>query len=329
MARTVSTFKIGLFALTCMALIIGTALWLKAAFWFEKTKTYAAYFSVSVKGLQKDAPVNYLGVPIGRVQKLSIGPDGRLIEVLMKLKAAFQVDSTICAKLHVQGLTGLSYLEIDSAPKDINRLTPKLTFVSRYPVIKSYPSEIDILQLRFHDLYAKFMSLDLQGLTNSWEKTSGLFNDILLQIGARSPKGGDLKKTLVSLKKASRNAETLFSTLSRAASPEHVNQAVINLLATLASAKKITESLRSQLAALPPGTLEHISNRFGETLQSGKTVFVNLGNKIDNSAWLLDGDLRELDTLIEQLQSFARSISRQPNSLIFPGKQPSEPFDGK
>jgi phospholipid/cholesterol/gamma-HCH transport system substrate-binding protein len=311
-----------------MALIIGTALWLKAAFWFEQTKTYAAYFNVSVKGLHKDAPVNYLGVPIGRVEKLAIGPDGRLIEVLMKLKARFRVDNSICARLHVQGLTGLSYLEIDSAPKDINRLTPKLTFESKFPVIKSYPSEFDILQLRFHNLYAKFMSLDLRGLTNSWEKTSAFFNDILLQLGARSPNDGDLKATLVSLKHASQNAEALFATLSRAASPEHVNHGVKNLIATLASARQITESLRSQLAALPPGTLGHISDQFDKTLHSGNAAFSNIGSKVDYSALLLDNDLRELNTLIEHLKSFAQSISRQPNSLIFPGKQPGEPFDG-
>ena len=220
MARTVSTFRIGLFALICLALLVGALLWLKAAFWFEKTKTYAAYFNVSVKGLHKDSPVDYLGVPIGRIQGLAIGPDGRLVEVLMKLKAGFRVDDTICARLHVQGLTGLNYIEIDSAPKDINALTPQITFVSRYPVIRSYPSEIDLLQLRLHGLYAKFMSLNLQALANSWEKTSGLFNNILLQLGARSPEGGDIKATLVSLKHASQNAEALFSTLSRAASPE-------------------------------------------------------------------------------------------------------------
>ena len=193
MARTVSTFRIGLFGLICAGLIIGSALWLKAAFWFEKTKTYASYFNVSVKGLHKDAPIDYLGVPVGRVEKLTIGPDGRLIEVIMKLKAGFRVDDTICARLHVQGLTGLSYLEIDHAPEDINRLSPEITFASGYPVIKSYPSEIDILQLRLHNLYAKLMSIDLQGLANSWKKTSTLSNNILLQLGARSPQGGDLK----------------------------------------------------------------------------------------------------------------------------------------
>ncbi|MDR3557347.1 MAG: MlaD family protein [Syntrophobacteraceae bacterium] len=329
MARTVNTFKIGLFALICLGLIIGTAFWLKAAFWFEKTKTYATYFNVSVKGLQKDSRVDYLGVPIGRVTSLTIGPDGRLIEVLMKLKAGFRVDNSVCAQLHVQGLTGLNSLEIDSAPQDIDRLTPKLDFTSRYPLIRSYPSELDVLQLRLQSIYSKFMSLDLQGLTSSWEKTSGLFNNMLLQLGANSPRGGDLKATLVSLKHASQHAENLFSTLSRAASPERVNKGVKDLSATLASARKITESLRQQLAALPPGTLHHLSDQLDKTLRSGNTAFSGLGNKISDSAGLLDNDLRELGSLIGQLQSFTRTINREPNSLIFPSKQPSEPFGGK
>ncbi|MCL5406811.1 MAG: MlaD family protein [Deltaproteobacteria bacterium] len=329
MARTVSTFRIGMFALICLGLIIGTAIWLKAAFWFEKTKTYAAYFNVSVNGLHKDAPISYMGVPVGRIEKLTIAPDGRLIEVLMKLKDSFRVDNTICAQLHVQGLTGLRYLEIDPAPQDLKSLTPHITFVSRYPVIRSYPSEIDVLQLRLGDLYAKFTSLNLQGLANSWEKTSALFNNILLQLGARSPEGGDLKATIVSLKHASQNAEALFSSLSRAASPERVNKGVKDLRATLVSTRDLTQRLDKQLATLPPGTLKHLSDQLDKTLQSGNAAFSDMGNKINNSVWLLDNDLRQLGELIAQLKSFTRSISREPNSLIFPVKQPSEPFNGK
>ncbi|MGC9196683.1 MAG: MlaD family protein [Syntrophobacteraceae bacterium] len=329
MARTVNPFKIGLFALICLGLIIGAVFWLKAALWFEKTKTYATYFNVSVKGLEKDAPVDYLGVPAGRVEKLRIGPDGRLVEVLLKLKASFKVDNNVCAQLHVQGLTGLNYLEIGPAPKDIDRLSPKIDFLSSYPVIRSYPSEIDILELRLHDVFAQFKSLDIQELADSWKKTSGLANNILLQLGADSPKNGDLKTTLVSLRHASQKAETLLATLSQAASPNEVNRGVKDLTATLASVKKITESLKMQLSTLPPGKLGKLANRFNKTLEAGNAVFSNMGDKIDNSAFLLDSDLREMGNLISQLKSFARLISLQPNSLVFPIKEPKEPFSGK
>ncbi len=329
MARTVNTYRLGLFALISLGLLVGTALWLKAAFWFEKTKEYVTYFNVSVKGLQKDSPVDYLGVPAGRIQAIQIAPDGRLIEVLLDLKAGFRVDSAVCAQLHVQGLTGLKYLEIDPAPQDLNRLTPRLNFASPYTVIKSYPSEIDVLQLRLDNLYSRLMALDLPALAHSWGKTSRLANNILLQLGASSPRGGDIQATLVSLKHASQDAEALLSTLSRAVTPKQVAGSLADLGASLAATRKITQTLKKQVAALPPGTLRNLSGQIEKTLGAGNAAFSGFGEKINNSAWLLDNDLRELGNLIALLRSFTRNISRQPNSLIFPVKQSTDPFGGK
>ena len=329
MARTASPFKIGLFTLICLALIVGAAVWLKAAFLFQNTKIYATYFSVSVKGLEKDAVVNYKGVPVGRVYDMEIAPDGRLIEVLMKLKADFRVDNTICAQLHEQGLTGLRYLEIDTAPEDIDQLTPKITFPPKYPYIRSYPSELDLLEIGLHNLYVKIMSLDLKGLANSWEDTSHLFNNLLVQLGAESPAGGDLKATITALKNASQHSEAFSARLSKAMSEERVNKGMQDLTATLASARKVSEQLREQLAALPPGTLKQLSDQFGETLKSGGSAFSNLGTKINESADLLESDLHQLGALIAQLNSLVQSVKEQPNQLIFPGKQPPEPFKSK
>ncbi|MGA3117295.1 MAG: MlaD family protein [Syntrophobacteraceae bacterium] len=326
MARTVSPFKIGLFALICLALIVGTAIWLKAEFWFQDTKIYATYFNVSVKGLQKDAVVNYRGVPVGRIYDVRIAPDGRLIEVLMKLKADFRVDNTLAARLRDQGLTGLRYLEIGSAPEDIEQLTPKITFPTKYPFIQSYPSDLEVLEIDLLNLYEKFMSLDLEGLTNSWKKTSGLFNNLLVQLGAESPGGGDLRATITALKNASQQSEALFARLSKAASRERVDKGMKDLTATLASTRKISNQLEQQLDALPPGTLKRLSDQFGETLQSGGTAFSDLGAKINESADLLDRDLQQLGAFIAQLNSLVQSVKEQPNRLIFPGKQPQEPF---
>ena len=326
MARTISPFRIGLFALICLGLIVGSAIWLKAAFLFQNTKTYVTYFNVSVKGLEKDAVINYKGVPVGRVYDMEIAPDGRLIEVLMKLKADFRVDNTICAQLHEQGLTGLRYLEIDTAPEDIDQLTPKITFPTKYPFIRSYPSELDLLEMGLHNLYVKIISLDLEGLTNSWKDTSHLFNNLLTQLGAESSSGGDLKATITSLKNAAQHSEALFARLSKAMSEERVDKGMQDLTATLASARKVSDQLRQQLAALPPGTLKHLSDEFDETLKSGGSAFSNLGIKINESANLLEHDLQQLGALISQLNSLVRSVKEQPSRLIFPGNQPPEPL---
>ncbi|MGA2227652.1 MAG: MlaD family protein [Syntrophobacteraceae bacterium] len=326
MARTASPFRIGVFALICLALIAGSAIWLKATFFFRQTQIYATYFNVSVKGLQKDSVVNYRGVPVGRVYSLGIAPDGRLIQVLIKLPADFQVDNTLAARLREQGLTGLRYLEIDSAPEDIDQFTPKITFPTKYPCIRSYPSELDLLETEIHNLYLKFISLDLQGLTDSWKRTSGLFNNLLVQLGAESPSGGELQETIASLKKASQDAAVLLERLSGAASKERIAKGVQDLTATLASARQATNKLKRQLDALPPGTLKHLSDQFGETLQSGGTAFTNLRDRVNESANLLEHDLQQLGGVIAQLDSLVQSIKEQPNRLIFPGRQPEEPF---
>ena len=328
MARKVSPFKIGLFALICLALIAGTIIWLKAAFWFQNTTTYATYFNVSVKGLQKDAVVNYRGVPVGRVASLGIAPDGRLIEVLIKLRSDFRVGGNIAARLRDQGLTGLRYLELDSAPEEIDRISPKITFPTKYPIIKSYPSEFELLEIYLNNLYEKFSSLDLEGLTTSWQRTSALFNNVLTQLGGES-REGDLKDTIASLKKASQNASVLMERVSRAASRERVDKGMQDLTATLASARKASDRLAQQLDSLPPGTLKRLSDQFGETLESGGHAFSNLGTKINESGGLLERDLQQLSTLISQLNSLVQSIKEQPNRLIFPIKQQQEPFKSK
>ena len=326
MARKFSPFRIGLFSLICLGLIGGAAIWLKVAFLFENTKIYATYFSVSIKGLQKDAVVNYKGVPVGRVYRVDIAPDGRLIEVLMKLRADFRVDNSIAARLREQGLTGLRYLEIDSAPEDIEQLTPKITFPTKYPYIQSYPSELELLEIGVRNLYDKLISLDLEGLTDSWKKTSGLFNNLLIQVGAESGSQGDLKETIAALKKASQHSEALFARLSHAMSKERVDKGMQDLTATLASTRQASDRLRQQLDALPPGALKRLSDEFGDTMQAGGAAFSNLGTRIDESANLLERDLQQLGALIAQLNSLVQEVKEQPNRLIFPGKQPQEPF---
>jgi phospholipid/cholesterol/gamma-HCH transport system substrate-binding protein len=328
LARKVSPFKIGLFAVICLGLLAGGIVWLKAANMFHNTTIYATYFNVSVKGLQKDAVVSYRGVPVGRVASLGIAPDGRLIEVLMKLKSDFCVDANIAARLRDQGLTGLRYLEIDTAPKEIEQITPQIAFPTKYPVIKSYPSEFELLETYVNKLYEKISSLDLQGLTNSWKETSALFNNVLIQLGGESPQG-DLKDTVASLKKVSRDSAELIDRISSVASRERVNKSMQDFTATLASARKASDRLVQQIDALPAGTLKRLSDRFDETLDTGGHAFSILGTRVDESAGLLDRDLQQLSTLLSHLNSLVQSIKEDPSRLIFQSKQPQEPFKGK
>jgi phospholipid/cholesterol/gamma-HCH transport system substrate-binding protein len=279
-----------------------------------------------VMTFQAAIQLNYKGVPVGRVYKVDIAPDSRLIEVRMRLRTDFQLDSSIAIRLREQGLTGLRYLEIDSAPEDIAQLTPKITFPTQYPYIQSYPSELELLENGLRNLYEKLISLDLEGLTGSWKKTSGLLNNLLTQLGAESGTRGDLKETIAALKKASQHSEALFARLSNAMPKERVDRGMKDLTAALASARQASDRLKRELDALPPGTLKQLSDEFGKTIQPGGTAFSNLGARIDETANLLERDLQQLGALIAQMNSLVQEVKDQPNRLIFPVKQAQEPF---
>jgi phospholipid/cholesterol/gamma-HCH transport system substrate-binding protein len=328
LSRNANPFRIGLFVLICGALILGAIAWVELAYRFENAKTYACYFDESITGLQQDAVINYRGVPVGRVYKVSIAPDGRLVEVLLKLKPDFRVDQTIAAQLRAQGLTGLSYLEIDKAPENVGQLTPKITFPPQYPLLQTQPSEFKQLKDDLQNLYTKFSEVDLTGLTESWTKTSQLMNNLLGELGADS-QDKELKSTLTALRKAAQDTATLMERISKVATEQGLNQGFQDLRSTLAAARQATEILERQLKALPPDTLKHLSQKLGETVQAGSTVLADLNSKVGESNALLEKDLLHLKTLLADLNTLVQSLKEQPNRLIFPGKQQEEPFKKK
>lgn len=327
MPRSANAFKIGIFSLICGAILFFAIIWLVAAPYLERTQTYVSYFNESVKGLQKDAVVNYRGVSVGRVASIEIAPDGRLVEVRLKLKHDFHVDESVAIQLREQGLTGLRYLEIDKAPKNIDELTPKITFPTKYPVLRSYPSEIEQLKTALEDLYRKVASLDLRALTDSWTRTSELMNNLLMQIGAGS-QTGNLGETVLALRNMAQEAAALLGRISSAATQQGVNKAFEDLSATLAASREASEQLASLLKDLPPDALNQLSRQMQTTVKSGGTVIANLNRQLENSSVLLQQDLEQLKTFLFQLNSLIQELKEQPNRIIFPSKT-EEPFKKK
>ena len=75
MSRRANPTKIGLFMIGAIILtVIGVAT-LTSAGWFEKRSTFISYFSESVNGLERGAPVKFQGVPVGSVTELLIEID--------------------------------------------------------------------------------------------------------------------------------------------------------------------------------------------------------------------------------------------------------------
>lgn len=130
MASIKTKLTVGLFIAIGLAITIVAIIWLGMSKYLEKGQYYAAYFDESVQGLDKDSPVKYRGVPVGRVESVSVAPDGTLVQVIMKIETKLGPEiekesiGDIVAQLKSIGITGIMFLELDRKKRAIRNLSP-------------------------------------------------------------------------------------------------------------------------------------------------------------------------------------------------------------
>lgn len=139
-------------------------IWLGVTRYFEKGHFYVTYFNESVQGLEKDGPVKYRGVTIGRVESISVAPDSKLIKVVLNVESGMVLDANIVAQLKNVGITGSMFIELDQRKAGEPDQSPPLSFPSEYPIVASTPAEISGLLRGLDEVLNKVKSLDLEGI---------------------------------------------------------------------------------------------------------------------------------------------------------------------
>jgi phospholipid/cholesterol/gamma-HCH transport system substrate-binding protein len=280
--------KIGLFLVASLLLTVSMLIWLGASRYFENPQTVVAYFSESVQGLESDSPVKFRGVPVGRVKKIRMAPDGLLIEVVMGLNRNFKLSDDLGIKMNLLGLTGLKYLEIDTFKPDQYKEPIELDFTPRYKVIPTYSSDIKEIGAALENIFQKPKALDIERMSNHLLRVSSKLDKILSDSKVDSI-GADASEAIREIKEAS---------------------------------KKINDDLaRAQLGKSITKTLE----KTNEFLQASTETMRNADRMIrrtDNNISLLT---QKLDRSADNLIDFTRMIKNKPSSIIFgPGEKSGE-----
>ncbi|WP_048859659.1 MlaD family protein, partial [Acidisphaera rubrifaciens] len=212
MAGRATFLRVGLLVVVGTALLLGMLLFLLGNR-LREGKQYETYYSESVQGLEVGAPVKYRGVTIGRVTDIGLTsavylrnepPDARkasfrLVFVRFVIDptkvgrlpdTATAVQSGLRARLASQGLTGLSYVELDFAPP--NRYPP--INVPWKPVgeyIPSMPSTLTQVQDAGQLVLAQLSHLKIDSLAANID---GLVTDLRTQL-----RDGDAHQALAAL----------------------------------------------------------------------------------------------------------------------------------
>ena len=159
-------FFVGLFIAAGISLAVVAIILLGMNRFLEKGQFYAVYFDESVQGLKPDSPVKYRGVAIGHIERISLAPDSRLIEVILKIESDTRLEENMVAQQKVVGITGSKFIELDRQKDEAENLYPKLDFPTEYPVLASRPSNISELFRGIDDIVQKLNSLDIVGISD-------------------------------------------------------------------------------------------------------------------------------------------------------------------
>jgi phospholipid/cholesterol/gamma-HCH transport system substrate-binding protein len=142
METRASYFLVGLFVLSLITGMFGFVMWLTRYELKDESTYYYVYFRGAVTGLSVGSTVRYRGVPVGTVTQIEIDAENvELIEVTLALKKDTPIKTDTIASLALQGITGLSFVQLTGGTRNAPLLEPRPG--KRRATIPSRPSAIE------------------------------------------------------------------------------------------------------------------------------------------------------------------------------------------
>lgn len=193
MSATANHFKIGVFILSALTIVIVAIVVLSGGKWFNQHLVHwETYFDESVQGLAVGAPIKYRGVQVGRVDSIDfVGNEYRsalsreellrygryvvvagsgspitmhLTEEEQKATRASNIVAGLRVRLASQGVTGVVYLDADYLdPKEYPVMSVPWTPQVEY--VPSAPSTVTVLGAALHNIARDLEQADLHKIT--------------------------------------------------------------------------------------------------------------------------------------------------------------------
>ncbi|MFC5497108.1 MlaD family protein [Caenimonas terrae] len=305
----------GVFVALLSLLLLGLASWLTRD--TGKRDIYEISTRETVTGLQPQAPVRYRGVDVGKVE--TIGFDTKTPgNVLLRLEvdSAAPITADTFATLGFQGVTGLSFVQLDDSGKPSPRLVPNKDDPPRIPLRPG-------LLAKLQDKGEKIL--------DQVEQVSVKLNQVL-----SDPNQKRLAAALDNVGEAAASVSKLSTTmaaiLNAQLGPERVNipAFVKNADATLTSVRGTSDEAKKAIAEIGD-TARRLNAKDGpvDRLAEGAEGLAHAADSF-NAATLprINRVTEDTSRAVRQLGRAVNGINDNPQSLIF-GAGPAQPGPGE
>jgi phospholipid/cholesterol/gamma-HCH transport system substrate-binding protein len=290
MVNRKTNFFVGLFMVGGIGIAIVAIIWLGMSRIFEKGNHYAVYFDESVQGLSVDSPVKYRGVAIGRVERIRVAPDSRLIEVILIIESDVKAKEDMVAQLKVVGITGAMFIELDRYETGDESRTPELNFPTEYPVFATRPSDISELFQSIDEIVQKLNMLDIAGISEQIKVT--------LEHIDQSIVSADVVNLAAKLKQAVENFDRVLADLDM---------------------EGISADVRTALASLnqdlDPQRWQPIMTGVEDTIKGLQDATANVNGLLQNTTNIIDETGTGIVSLNRQLVIIGRNLEKSSRNL--------------
>jgi phospholipid/cholesterol/gamma-HCH transport system substrate-binding protein len=264
---------------------------------------YEIYFDGTVSGLAEGGPVRYLGVDVGRVQRIRIDPRAaNRVQVVADIDATTPISEQTLAQLSLQGVTGLLYIDLEQE-RDSDRGRRILAMVpsENYPVIRSAHSDLDQFLSSLPNLTAR--------LNDLVDRASRVLSDGNIQSVGRIV--GNLDLASSGFPRTAHNIDTLVDTLNedtqdarRLINDLHASTqtASVDFLAAVQKLRATSDNLMSA-----SGTLDSVATTNRDQINS----FVSQGLP------QVEALLRDSRAAAQQISELSRGLRENPSRLIY------------
>ncbi len=282
---------IGAFVLIVVLGMVGFVAWLAKVDIDREFNTYHIFFEGSVTGLSSASNVLYRGIPVGRVNEVVIDPDDSArVRVTVDLAANTPIREDSVATLELQGITGVSLIQITGGSADSAVLVAKAG--QPLPVIRSKPSS-------FQQLFAGAPELLSQLVVLTSEAVDLLNEDNRRSVQTILAGASEFSGTLAS------KSETLVRIL------DNVEEATFEMREATAGVSDLVTSLES--------SVEQLADSTDATLSVARGTLTGIDQVVAHDLRLALADARQTAQSVTE-------TSQQLNALVAANSEPIGDF---
>lgn len=286
---------VGGVVLALLVALLVFIVWL-AGFNTASNQRYDIFFKTSVDGLAKGSPVNFSGVPVGKIEEIKLLPDS---PEFVRVRIAIDQDTPILqgttATIAGIGFTGVSQINLDGAVKG----APPITEPGPYgePVIPTKPGALGELLNSAPELLNRISTLTerLTELLNDKNQKSigGILAHVDKLSGDLADRGPEIAAAVVQLKTTMEQAGNAAERVGQLAETtngvmaDDVKPAMANLNKATVAAQHTLETLDATITDARPGikafstqTVPQI-NQLARNLAEMSEALGAISNKLD------------------------------------------------